>query len=169
MTVDEFIVNSQVLGSVYGHVPQLGGDLRLRSVNISWIGPTVTLRVDLPSFPDPAPQGWREAGVDTVQCQMQFFDVDNMYMDGWVPPVFVRVGITSWAERRRIRVDVRVKNQPSPFFFECSNSVVVGHVSAFRIRGDGADEGVRVHMNRLDSHLYGSLPATSEKVYYERI
>ncbi|QNP72407.1 hypothetical protein IAG44_25295 [Streptomyces roseirectus] len=169
MTVDEFIVNSQVLSSAYGYVPQLGGNLRLRSVNISWSGPTVTLRVDLPHFPDQVPQEWEDAGVDTAQCQLQFLDVSDLRMAGWNPPIFALVKIVSCLERRRIQVVVDAVNQESFLSFDCSDSVVIGHFSAFRMQDDGMDGGPRIHVKRLDSHLYDSLPATCEKVYYERI
>ncbi|MET8979203.1 Imm50 family immunity protein [Streptomyces sp. NPDC004539] len=168
MTVDEFVANSDVLGPLYGDVLPLAGDLRLRSVNLNWIGPTVTLRVDLASFPEFAPQEWREAGLDTVQCQLRFLDVGRLDMEGWRPPVVARVGVVSRLERRRIRVEVRPVGREVGISFECSDSVTVGRVGAFKIQGDGMDGGPRVHLKRLENRLYQSLPGTCERTYYER-
>ncbi|MBP5939295.1 hypothetical protein F3K43_27475 [Streptomyces sp. LBUM 1476] len=168
VSLDEFIVNSQVLGSLYGDAIALGGDLRLRSVNLSWIGPTVTLRVDLAHFPVVVPQEWRDAKLDTVQCQLQFLAVDRMAMEGWNPPVLARVNVVGHLEFRRIQVEVRTEKREVALSFECSDSVLVGRVSAFKVQGDGMDGDSRVHVKRLDSRLYGTLPDTCEKVYYER-
>ncbi|MFM9447662.1 Imm50 family immunity protein [Streptomyces acidiscabies] len=168
MTVDEFIANPDALVPLYGSVLPLDGDLRLRSVNLNWIGPTVTLRVDLAGFPEFAPQEWREAGVDTVQCQLQFLGVDHLGMQGWNPPVVARVDVVSRLECARIRVEVRPEGREAVLSFECSDSVVVGRVGAFRAEADGMDGGSRLHLRRLESRLYGSLPETCEKVYYER-
>ncbi|MDX3385738.1 Imm50 family immunity protein [Streptomyces niveiscabiei] len=168
MTVDEFIANSQVLGSLYEDSPVLGGDLRLRSVNLSWIGPTVTLRVDLAGFPVSVPKEWRDAGLDTVQCQLRFLDVDHMVVKGWSPLILARVNVVGRLEEGRIQVDARSEKSGFALSFECSDSVLVGRVSAFKVRGDGMDDGSRIHVRRLDSRLYGTLPDTFEKVYYER-
>ncbi|WP_416975125.1 Imm50 family immunity protein [Streptomyces sp. 4F14] len=168
VAVDKFIANSQVLSSLYGDAPALGGDLRLRSVNLNWIGPTVTLRVDLARFPEAAPQEWLDAELDTVQCQLEFLGVDHMAMAGWNPPVLARVNVVGRRERRRIQVEVRSEKEGFTLSFECSDSVVVGRVGAFRVQDDGMDGGSTLHVKRLDSRLYGTLPDTCEKVYYER-
>jgi len=166
--VDEFIANPEVLGSLYGDIRPLAGELRLRSVNLSWVGPAVTLRVDLACFPDFAPEEWRERGLDSVQCQLRFLDVDQLIMEGWNPPVVARVEVVSRLERRRIRVEVRSGGQGAVLSFECSDSVLVGRLGAFRIQGDGVDGGLRVHLKPLENRLYGTLPGTSEKGYYGR-
>ncbi|WP_329271537.1 Imm50 family immunity protein [Streptomyces sp. NBC_01451] len=75
-TVESFIVNPEALDSLYGHVPDLV-DVRIRSINLNWRGPTVTLRIDLPYFPASAPQEWIDAVMDTVQCQLKFLAVEN--------------------------------------------------------------------------------------------
>ncbi|MEX3102331.1 MULTISPECIES: Imm50 family immunity protein [unclassified Streptomyces] len=168
MSLDEFVVNSQVLGALYGDAPALVGDLRLRSVNLSWVGPTVTLRVDLACFPVVMPQEWRGAELDTVQCQLEFLGVENLVMEGWNPPVVARVDVVRRLGFGRIQVEVRAGEPGTVFSFECSDSVLVGRVSAFKVQGDGMDGGSRVHVKRLDSRLYGTLPDTCEKVYYER-
>lgn len=84
MTFDAFLVNREVLQSLYGKVPDLS-EVRIRSINLNWRGPSVTLRVDLPCFPGSAPQEWIDEHMDTVQCQFRFLAVDTISLTAWDP------------------------------------------------------------------------------------
>lgn len=165
MTVEGFLVNPEVLQSLYGRTPNVS-DFRLRSINLNWRGPTVTLRVDLPSFPGSAPQDWVDAGVDTVQCQLQFLAVENISLTEWAPPAVSTINIASWGERRRIQVTV--DGSGVALRFDCSESVRVSHVSAFKIQHDGSDSGRHLFVSKIDSRRHASLPTTDEKTFYER-
>ncbi|MFJ3230179.1 Imm50 family immunity protein [Streptomyces sp. NPDC086787] len=165
MTVEGFLVNPEVLRSLYGHVPDLTG-ARIRSVNLNWRGPTVTLRVDLHSYPGTAPREWIDAGLDTVQCQFQFLAVEGISLTDWTPPVVGDVVFVPQGSERRMRVTVQGRGLS--LGFTCSESVRVGHVSAFRIEENGTDEGVHLFMSRIDARRHSSLPGTQESTFYER-
>ncbi|WP_328454309.1 immunity 50 family protein [Streptomyces sp. NBC_00386] len=165
MTVEKFLVNPEPLRSLYGHVPDLI-DIRIRSINLNWRGPTVTLRVDLPSYPEMAPQEWTDAGLDTVQCQFQFLAVDGISLTDWRPPVVGSVETVSWGTERRMRVTAR--GSGLSLDFACSESVRVGHVSAFKIKESGSDDGVHRFMSKIDARRHSSLPGTEDRTFYER-
>ncbi|WP_405540500.1 immunity 50 family protein [Streptomyces sp. NBC_00075] len=147
------------------NVPDLD-DVRIRSINLNWRGPTVTLRVDLPSVPGSAPQKWTEAGMDTVQCQLQFLAVENISLTDWNPPSVGRIEMSPWGGENRIRVVA--EGRGVALRFDCSESVRVGHVSAFRIRADGSDNGPHLFASRIDARRHTFLPPTDEKTFYER-
>lgn len=165
MTVERFLVNPEPLRSLYGQVPDLIG-VRIRSINLNWRGPTVTLRVDLPSYPSTAPREWIDAGLDTVQCQFQFLAVEGISLTDWTPPALGNVEMVLWGMERRMRVTVRGRGLSLDF--ACSESVRVGHVSAFKIKENGTDDGVHLFMSKIDARRHSSLPGTEEKTFYER-
>ncbi|MBZ6108184.1 MULTISPECIES: Imm50 family immunity protein [Streptomyces] len=166
MTVDRFLSNPEKISDLYGTVPEVH-ETRLRSVNLNWRGPTVTLRIDLPGFPRNAPQGWVDDGLDTVQCQLQFLAVQNLSLLKWEPPTTTHIEIEPMSVHRRIQIDalgpgVRLS-------FDSSESVLVGHLSAFRIRSDGSDIGPHSYVSKIDSRRHAALPRTDEKTFYERL
>ncbi|USQ83237.1 immunity 50 family protein [Streptomyces phaeoluteigriseus] len=168
LTVGALIANGEVLRSVYGAVaPALGVAVRVRSINLNWRGPTVTLRIDLPDFPEPAPQEWLDAGLDTVQCHLQFLAVENLSVREWKPPAGAAIAVTPVGEGRRVRVEV--VGDGVDLSCDSSDSVLVGHMSAFRKNSDGSDGGPRMFVNRMDSRRYDSLPDPSEAVHFERL
>ncbi|WP_159050081.1 Imm50 family immunity protein [Streptomyces sp. MMG1533] len=167
MTVDEFLANPEVLRSIYGDLPWLGDDFRVRSINLNWRGPTVIMRTDLPHFPDSVPQDWSKGGADTMQCHLQFLAVENISVRKWEPPVIARIQVASREGGRRI--DVSLKGDGIDVDFSCSDSVLVGRVSAFKSHHDGSDGGSRSFVSRIDARRYSSLPGTDEKTYYGRI
>ncbi|MFI9342522.1 Imm50 family immunity protein [Streptomyces sp. NPDC052773] len=165
MTADRFLANPQVLESLYGHPPELRG-VRVRSVNLNWRGPTLTLRVDMPTYPRVPPQEWADAGMDTVQCQLQFLAVERLALSGWSPPVVGDIETASLGIERRMRVTIDGKG--TSLRFDCAESVRVGHVSAFSIGADGSDDGRHLFMSKVDARRYSTLPGTEEKTFYER-
>jgi hypothetical protein len=166
MTVDGFLVNPEILRSLYGYVPQLRG-VRIRSVNLNWRGPAMTLRLDLPGFPDVPPREWIDAGVDTVQCQFQFLAVADLSLAEWAPPAVGDVEMVPLGRDRRMRVTAT----GSGIALECttSESVRVGHVTAFEAGADGSDGGRHVFLSKVDARRHtSSLPGTDERTFYER-
>ncbi|ORT57883.1 Imm50 family immunity protein [Streptomyces sp. CB03238] len=167
MTDDLKLVNADDLVNLYGKVPTLG-TLRLRSVNLDWRGPTVTLRVDLSSFPSVVPQEWEGAEVDTVQCHLQFLAVEDLSLAEWEPPVpSASFRVQPLKENRRIQV--RVAGAGIALGFTSNASVQVGHVSAFKISSDGTDGDRHIFLKKLDRMRYESIPGTEEKTFYGRI
>ncbi|MFJ8195414.1 Imm50 family immunity protein [Streptomyces sp. NPDC096152] len=164
--IGEFhLVNHELLGSLYGRVPDLS-DVRIRSMNLSRAGPTLTLRIDLPYFPRSAPRKWIDAGADTVQCQFQFLAVENISLTCWAPPTRGTLVVQPLGRERRMRVSV--SGHGIALTFESSEFVQVGHVSAFKVEADGSDGGRHFFVSRVDARKYESLPGTDEKTFYER-
>lgn len=126
----------------------------------------MTLRVDLPSFPERAPQEWTDAGLDTVQCQFRFTAVEGISLSDWSPPAFGSIEALPWGTERRIRVTAG--GEGLSLDFTCSDSVRVAHVSAFRITENGSDDGAHLFMSRLDTRRHSSLPCTEDRTFYER-
>ncbi|GGJ13037.1 Imm50 family immunity protein [Streptomyces brasiliensis] len=165
MTVERRLVNPEMLQAMYGTVPELAG-VNVRSINLSPSGPSVTLRVDLPAFPRSAPPEWTDAGMDAVQCQLQFLDVENISLTHWAPPTSGDVEMEPWGEQRRMRVTVRGSGVSMEF--TCYELATVSHVSAFKMQPDGADGGLHLFAGKLDARLYKSLPGTDESKFYGR-
>ncbi|MER5915249.1 Imm50 family immunity protein [Streptomyces sp. NPDC001982] len=165
MTVERHLVNPETLQALYGRVPDLQG-VNIRSINLSPSGPSVSLRVDLPYFPGSAPREWVDAGVDAVQCQLQFLDVENISLTRWTPPTSGDVEMEPWGDQRRMRVGVRGSGVSMEF--HCYELATVSHVSAFKMQPDGADSGLHLFASKLDARLYKSLPGTDESKFYGR-
>ncbi|MGW5368433.1 Imm50 family immunity protein [Streptomyces sp. NPDC004009] len=167
MTVDQFLLNSDLLRGVYGYVPKVEDGVRIRSINMDWRGPTVIIRLDLPDFPEPAPEEWRGGGLSAVQCHLQFLAVENLSVRDWHPPALCRVSVSHEEGARRLHVEVH--GEGMTLEFDCSDSVLVGHLSAFRAGDDGSDGGQHSFVNRIDARRHDCLPETWEKTYYGRL
>ncbi|MEU2905087.1 Imm50 family immunity protein [Streptomyces globisporus] len=90
----DLVRNSDVLGTLYPDVPPLES-VRLRSFPLDWRGPALTLRIDLPAYPDPdrVPPEWSERGHDTLQLHVQFTAVEDLAVRGWIPTVPVDISL----------------------------------------------------------------------------
>ncbi|MEW1643068.1 Imm50 family immunity protein [Streptomyces sp. NPDC091219] len=167
MTVEDFIANPEVLRTLYeGDLPRLEVDIRVRSVNLDWHGPTVTLRVDLPSFPPDRPT-WMTADCNRIQCHLQFLAAEGISIPEWNQPVTARLEAVPQDGRKRIRVTI--SGTGADLTFTCSDSVLVGRISAFAINQDGSDDGPRSFLGRIDARRHESLPEPYEKTYYGRL
>ncbi|MEV7671104.1 Imm50 family immunity protein [Streptomyces sp. NPDC088752] len=167
MTTVPALVNPADLVRLYGEVPPLG-TFRPRSLNLSWRGPTVTLRVDLSTFPATVPPEWEGADADTVQCHLQFIAVEDFVLEEWEPPVpFASFTAEPLGRDRRMRV--RVRGAGVDLGFTGHESVHVGHVSAFRIASDGTDGGRHLFQRPLGRRLHETVPGPEEKTFHERV
>ncbi|WP_050486659.1 Imm50 family immunity protein [Streptomyces sp. CNS654] len=157
--------NSDVLGTLYVDVPPLDS-VRLRSFHLDWRGPALTLRVDLPAYPDPdrVPPEWSELGHDTLQLHVQFTAVEDLTMHGWIPTAHVDVSIVALAGRRTL---VRIAESGFDFSFTASDSLTVGHISSYRQTETGSGEVPHSFVSRLDARLFTSLPGTHESAFYQ--
>lgn len=161
------LVNPQALVRIYGFLPPLE-TFRPRSVNMDWRGPTVTLRVDLSSFPAVTPQEWEGSEVDTVQCHLQFLAVEALSLAEWEPPIASASFRVQPLERDR-RIRVRVTGAGVALDFTSSETVLVGHVSAFKISADGTDGNRHFFLGKLDSMHHEAVPGTEEKTFHGRL
>lgn len=153
------------IGELYSPVPAFE-DVFLRSVHLSRRGPGITLRVDLLSLPDVWPSGWREAGYDRVQCQVQFLAVEGVVLTVGALPELVRVSVKSLPKNRLL---VAVAGDVVRLDFTSNRVLQVGHVSGFRLDLDGGDGSPHGFLSRVDSRLYGTVPGPEVKNYHDRI
>lgn len=167
MTDSLTLVNAEILATLYGEVPPLDG-FRLRSINVDWRGPTVTLRVDLTSFPATRPPEWEGADIDTVQCHLQFLAVEDLSLAQWNPPVrSASFDAQPLGEERRVRV--RVTGPEVDLGFTSNASILVGHVSAFKVAADGTDGGRHLFSRKIDALRHETIPETDEKTFHGRL
>ncbi|MFJ4282478.1 Imm50 family immunity protein [Streptomyces massasporeus] len=162
-----FVVNAELLQNLYSEGLPALRNVRLRSVNLNWRGPAVTLRVDLSEFPDMPPEAWRAAGLDTVQCQIQFLAVEQIRLQGWNPSADVRIDVARLDEGRKVHLDVIGNGMHMEF--TSSSTVLIGHISAYARGLDGSDGGRHYFLRRIDSIRHSSVPDTSEKTFYGRL
>ncbi|MFI1974588.1 Imm50 family immunity protein [Streptomyces wedmorensis] len=161
----DLLVNPGDLQRLYPTPPPLVA-VTVRSVHLNHYGPALTLRIDLPEFPQNPPPEWREAGFDRLQCHLQFIAVEHLEMRGWSPPSITEIKIERCGEHR-IRLTAG-----SPSFtlsFDAADAVVIGHLSAFQKNEDGTDSGPRGFIGKLDSRKFNQLPDINEKTFYERV
>ncbi|MFE2289681.1 Imm50 family immunity protein [Streptomyces sp. NPDC059452] len=158
----DLVANPHPLKSLYSAVPPLQS-VRLRSLHLDWRGPTLTLRIDLPSYPDHAPPDWSKYGHNTLQLHLRFLAVDDLILDGWIPATPVDINF-SRLDDRRIRTQVPGTALDSTF--TCSDSLIIGHLSSFRRTASGSDEGMRSFLHPLDARRFSSLPGTHEGTFY---
>ncbi|MFH8729672.1 Imm50 family immunity protein [Streptomyces termitum] len=167
MIDDLDLVQAHDLMNLYGSASPLE-EVRLRSVNLDWRGPAITLRVDVSGFPDELPQEWRTAELDTVQCHLKFLAVEDFSLSGWNPPAPPTSLMAEPLGKNR-RVRIRLEGTGLNLRFTSHESVHVGHVSAFRIAPDGTDGGPHLFLRNLDRRRYRTIPDAEEKTFYERI
>ncbi|NXY96608.1 hypothetical protein HYE82_19885 [Streptomyces sp. BR123] len=160
MTWTDLVVNAD-LQSQYDEVPDLTG-VRLRSVHLDGWDSTVTLRLDLPRFPD----HWQGGPGDTMQCHIQFYVVQEFLLEGWQPPVTADVALRALPQNR---LAVDVTGPGVTVSFTSHASLKVGRISVFTRDADGNDSG-RHHFSRpLETKLYPTVPPTYVNTFYERV
>ncbi|MEV4944368.1 hypothetical protein [Streptomyces sp. NPDC053755] len=83
-----------------------------------------------------------------IQCHLQLLAVEEFSLTAWDPPAHSASFDAKPLEEHRVRV--RVTGSGVDLGFTSSASVMVGHVSAFKLQ-DGADGGRHVFSQELDS------------------
>lgn len=164
--VHDLIVNPDTLHRLYGHLPDLSGDLRVRSANLSPYGPTLTLRVDVPGFPEHPPRAWADAGADAVQCHLAFLAAENITLSGWTPPAVGRLTVAPASGAHRVRLTFHGRG--AALSFDCADQVTVGHISAYRRGPDGTDDGPHLFLSAVDARRHTTLPDPDERTFYGR-
>ncbi|MFI6766626.1 Imm50 family immunity protein [Streptomyces sp. NPDC050355] len=161
---EDLISSTDKLREHYSKIPPLA-QVTLRSIHLSQYGPTIILRLDLPTFPDrPLPE-WTDQGCDRLQCHVRFLAVEDFSMRRWEPPVMADVQMEP-LEKRRIKVDVL--SSQTNLSFTSNDSLTVGRISAFRAPDGGPDRGKHHYVGRMDRLKYDSVPDPEVEVYYER-
>ncbi|MFK0258783.1 hypothetical protein [Streptomyces sp. NPDC090445] len=161
MTWTDFVVNTG-FGSYYDEVPDLTG-VRLRSVHLDGWDPAVTLRLDLPRFPD----RWDGRPGDTMQCHVQFCMVEDFLMEGWQPPVTADISLRELPEHR---LAVAVTAPGVAVSFTSNASLVAGRFSVFTRDPDGGDDIGPHHFARpLENRLYPTVPPAYVDTFFWRV
>ncbi|MFG2757000.1 Imm50 family immunity protein [Streptomyces wuyuanensis] len=161
----DHVPNGARLKALYGTLPPLR-QVIVRSLYLDHFGPSLTLRLDLPEFPRNHPAEWDEAGLDRFQCHLQFLAVAGLALEGWIPGARADIELEGHG---RSTVRVRIESEGFRVSFEASDSILVGHMSAFRGGADGSDSGPRRFIGQLDSKRFGELPEVYEKTFYGHI
>jgi hypothetical protein len=161
----EYLVDPTVIGRLYSPIPALE-DVILRSVHLSTRSPAVLLRMDLPIFPNVLPREWKEAAVDRVQCHLQFLAVADFELTDCQLPFAASISVEPRPERRLL---VSISNGPVKIGFTSSDSLQVGHFSAYLSGADSTDESEHVFLSHVDRRLYTVVPPPDVKTYHDRV
>jgi len=163
----DLLTNREQMDHYYSTIPALDG-AELRSLRLDRYGPTLTLRLDLPAFPDRPDEKWVAEGCDRFQCQIRFLDVAELRVSGWPAstPLAISISPQEPAEQRRIAVTAQgINDQKERLRFTSNASLTVGHITATRNSDD-----TYWHAGRVDQIRYGTrLPDVLDHAYYERL
>ncbi|MFD9209817.1 Imm50 family immunity protein [Streptomyces sioyaensis] len=151
---EDLISSTDKLREHYSKIPPLA-QVTLRSIHLSRYGPTIILRLDLPTFPDRPHPEWTDQGCDRLQCHVRFLAVEDFSMRRWEPPVVADVQMKH-LEKRRIEVDIL--SSQTNLSFTSSDSLTVGRISAFRAPDSGLDQEKHHYVGRMDRLKYDSVP-----------
>ncbi|WP_078496516.1 Imm50 family immunity protein [Streptomyces anulatus] len=161
----DLLTTKRGLDTLYDTVPPLES-VRLRSFHLSWRGPTIIARVDLPTYPENPLREWFERDHDTLQIHVQFLAMDELIVRGWIPSSPVDFSF-SRLDRRRLLT--RITGAGLEVSFTCSDSLGVGHISSFRSLASRPEGEGRSFLQPLDARRFSALPETFESTYYERV
>ncbi|MFD4025601.1 Imm50 family immunity protein [Streptomyces sp. NPDC058576] len=161
MTWTDLVPNRDVFAPYFDEVPELSG-VRLRSVHLDAWGSVVTLRLDLPRFPD----RWDRGEGDTMQCHLAFSHVEDFEMTGWRPPVAADVALTPLP---RHRLAVRVTAPKLGLAYTSNADVLAGRLSVFTLGPDGEDDGPHHFTSILGRKLFPTVPGTHVNTFYEHL
>ncbi|MFG2952069.1 Imm50 family immunity protein [Streptomyces adustus] len=167
-TWPQFLVHSERFTALYSELPVLER-LVLRSVHLSPYGPAVTLRVELPRFPDLAPPAWTEAGCDRFEAQIEFIAVgEDLRMRGVPDSTVVDFELSPEVQIGERRITIAVSGPEFSLDFS-AHALKVGHLNAYRSGGGDPYTARRWFESSLDQRQHqGMLPPTTAKVFYER-
>lgn len=124
------------------------------------------LRMDLPVFPNVLPTEWKDSVVDSVQCHLQFLAVADFELADCRLPSSVSISVEPRPDRRLF---VSIANGSVVIDFTSSDSLQVGHFSAYLSGTDGTDESIHVFLSRIDRRLYTVVPPPDVENYHDRV
>ncbi|MCF6525064.1 Imm50 family immunity protein [Streptomyces sp. JJ36] len=112
---------------VYGGYPPELAQVRLHEVTVHRDGPRVTLRLDLPLYPQSPPKKWLTQGFNTVQINLMLVGVRGISLLGFSANPLVDVEIR---ETGSGCVEVKI-DAPELKFSATGMSLLVSNVSAY--------------------------------------
>ncbi|KKD02302.1 Imm50 family immunity protein [Streptomyces sp. WM6386] len=168
VTWPELLIHSEQLTALYTELPPLE-HLILRSVHLSPYGPGVTLRAELPRFPDLAPPAWAEAGCDRFEVQIAFMAVgEDLRMRGLPNRTVADVELSPFVQGEERRIVVAVTGPGFSLGFTAHAALKVGHLNAYRSGDQDPYTARRWFAGRVDQHLHQVMPPTTARAFYER-
>ncbi|MFD4720080.1 Imm50 family immunity protein [Streptomyces sp. NPDC058431] len=161
----ELVRNSADLQSLYTDIPSLTA-VTVRSIHLNHFGPCLTLRIDLPKFPQNPPPAWVDAELDQFQCHLEFIAIENLELRGWIPDGRSNLELHM---RNHHKIFARIESSGFHLSFVASDSILIGHMSAYKTLPNGSDSGPRQFVRKLDAKMYDAIPPVYEKTFYEHI
>jgi Immunity protein 50 len=95
----ELAENPRAITELYSEVPLLQS-IRLVEVLLLRDGPRMTIKTDLPRFPDKAPARWKLQGYNEIQLQLDFWGVQSLHIAHWSTEDQVEIQIRAAVEKR---------------------------------------------------------------------
>ncbi|MGW6395867.1 Imm50 family immunity protein [Streptomyces sp. NPDC055103] len=108
-----------------GNPPELVS-VPLHAVDLNREGPTLSLRFDMPTFPENPPKKWAAQGFNTVQVTLTLGGVRNVSLSGFTADPVVDVAMSAGNG-----VELMVRS-PSVELNAAALSAHIAHVSAYR-------------------------------------
>lgn len=158
------IENPQELISLYGRVPNLD-NVKIRSIHLSRLGPMVKFRIDLPTYPESVPAEWDEFQCDTIQCQIEFINVNNFSLRSSALPTVADINFSIDDGMAKVGVE----GSGLSATFDCLPFTLIGHIGAFRASDEGSDSGRHFYTRKIDSRLFESVPSLHQRTFYDSI
>jgi hypothetical protein len=92
----ELAENPRAITELYSEVPLLKL-VHLVEVLLLRDGPRMTIKTDLPQFPDKAPTRWKLQGYKEIQMQLDFWGVQSLHIAQWSieDQVEIQIGATT--------------------------------------------------------------------------
>jgi immunity protein 50 of polymorphic toxin system len=163
----EFLdLNNQLL-DLYGTLPGRS-EVRLHSLHLRPAGPTVLMRVDLPTFPEKVPAAWDLASCDTVQVTLEFLAADDVCVSLPRLPREVEISGQSLGEQMTL---FKVTGQDLDVRFRAIGRLRPGHVSAYRglTSGDSDEDRRHYFLGAVDSMRYQTVPDPWDEAFHGKL
>lgn len=93
MTWHSILMNPASLLAIYGGPPPPLDQTSIHEVNVHRDGPCLTLRFDLPQFPNRPPSKWAARGFNTVQVKLSFFGLQELQLEGFSTNVMASIDL----------------------------------------------------------------------------
>ena len=161
----DVLVNRQLLDEFYLETPSFG-DVTLRSLHLSRLGPSVILRMDMGRYADRPRQEWIDCGCDRLQLHLQFLDVADLRLESAPLPCVVSLNFERLSLKR---LALEIRGSQVDMRFTCSDSVSVGHISAYAATDDLLDAHPHKYVARVDQLLYAEVPGAEVETYHDRV
>ena len=163
----EFLDLNSQLRDLYGVLPERS-EVRLQSLHLRPLGPTILMRVDLPTFPEKVPAAWDLVACDTVQVTLEFLAADEVLVS--LPRLPREVEISGQSLGGWLAA-FKVTGQDLDVRFRAIGRLRAGHVSAYRRLASGDAEEGRSHcfLGAVDNVHYQAVPDPWDEAFHGKL